>query len=117
MNKQAPELLENRRILEKTYSWVVAFNGYGETAKEKVKSFVTEWNASNPRGFRENKDSIFYPDFQYKISVYENGKEIEFRTFNYLINDSTNWVYTLEDKKIDYCHYRYSLKLQKLILP
>ncbi|WP_418604101.1 hypothetical protein [Hwangdonia sp.] len=68
-------------------------------AKEKVKSFVTEWNASNPRGFRENKDSIFYSDFQYKISVYENGKEIEFRTFNYLINDSTNWVYTLEDQK------------------
>ena len=66
---------------------------------EKIKLFEKQWNSSKPSGFRENKDSIFYPEFQYKISVFKNGKEKEFLTFNYLINDRTNWVYTLEDEQ------------------
>jgi len=66
---------------------------------EKVNLFEKKWNSSNPRGFRENKDSIFYPDFHYEISVFENGIEKKFLTFNYLISDGTNWVYTLEDER------------------
>jgi hypothetical protein len=66
---------------------------------EKIKLFEKQWKLSKPRGFREDIDSVFYPDFQYKISVFKNGKEKEFLTFKYLINDRTNWVYTLEDEQ------------------
>ena len=66
---------------------------------EKVNLFERQWNSCNPRGFRENNDSIFYPDFHYKISVFENGIKKEYLTFNYLISDGTNWVYTVEDER------------------
>lgn len=60
----------------------------------KTETFIKDWNNSKICDYREGSlDSIFHPNYHYKLNVFENGKKREFVTFNYLIVDQSNWTY------------------------
>ncbi|NOQ72420.1 MAG: hypothetical protein GQ574_10490 [Crocinitomix sp.] len=65
-------------------------------ASDDCEELINDWNESEPSSYRNKHiDSIFYPTFDYELRVYMKTGMREFRTFNYLINDRTNWVYCM----------------------
>ena len=63
----------------------------------KMNELLKDWNKSEVREYREKHlDSIFHPDYQYKIVIFSNSDSLEFRTFNHLISDSSKWVYEIK---------------------
>ncbi|MCA0133888.1 hypothetical protein [Winogradskyella alexanderae] len=67
---------------------------------EKIKKFTSDWNISQIRGYSEKQfDSAFhfYPAYQYKITLFSESKKTEFYGYNYLILDSSNWVYEMSE--------------------
>jgi hypothetical protein len=62
--------------------------------RKKSEQFAKDWNKSKVSDYREgNLDSIFYPQYQYKIIVFEKENKRQFTAFNFLIADESNWTY------------------------
>ena len=76
-------------------------NGLNETkflTKEQVEKFIGDWNKSKVSDYRNNHiDSIFFPTFQYKFTVFSRGGKREFLGANYLISGRTHWTYYITD--------------------
>ncbi|PQV44731.1 hypothetical protein CLV33_11810 [Jejuia pallidilutea] len=72
--------------------------------QNKTERFVKDWNKSKVSDYRDGiLDSIFHPNYQYKLIVFENRKKKEFVTFNFLIADESNWTYYItNDSDKDY---------------
>ena len=70
----------------------------------KTERFIKDWNKSKVSDYRDGiLDSIFHPNYQYKLKVFENGNKKEFVTFNFLIADESNWTYFIKnDSDRDY---------------
>lgn len=73
-------------------------------SKKQIVSFVKDWNKSKPSDYRDkNLDSIFFPTYQYKLTVYLKNHKREFLCFNFLINDRTKWTYYIsKDEDTNY---------------
>ena len=68
-----------------------------ETQKRKI---VIEWNNSEISDYRDKPfDSIYYPDYSYKLFIFKNGVSSEFITGNYLMADKNKWSYIMSKKK------------------
>jgi hypothetical protein len=69
------------------------------TEKQKNR-IVNDWNKSEVLDYREKAyDSIFYPDFSYKIYVYDKQNRTEYITGNYLMSNKTKWTYIMSTKR------------------
>lgn len=70
----------------------------------QIKKIVSDWNSSDVLDYRDTAfDSIFYPDFSYKIYIYQKLKKTEFITGNYLMADQSRWTYIMsEEENIKY---------------
>jgi hypothetical protein len=73
-------------------------------SKKQIENFVNDWNKSKPSDYRDKKlDSIFFPTYQYKLTVHLRNDKREFLCFNYLINDRTKWTYYIsKNEDTDY---------------
>ncbi len=61
---------------------------------KQIERFVRDWNNSRASDYRDKHlDSIFFPNYQYKLIVHLRNGQREFLGFNYLINDRTQWTY------------------------
>jgi hypothetical protein len=76
--------------------------------EKQIKEFVTDWNNSTTRGYSEKSfDSAFlyFPGYQYKLTVFSKETERPFYGYNYLILDSSNWEYEMSKAgKLNYFH-------------
>jgi len=64
----------------------------------QIKSFVLDWNKSEVSDYRnKHLDSIFYPDYQYKIKLFSRHTVREFTAFSFLISDESKWTYYMTD--------------------
>jgi hypothetical protein len=72
--------------------------------KQNAERFIKDWNKSVVSDYREgNIDSLFYPNYQYKIIVFEKGDKKQFTAFNFLVGDDSNWIYYIaEDSDKEY---------------
>ena len=72
--------------------------------RKKVEKFIKDWNKSRTSDFRDKPvDSVFYPTFQYKFTVYTTNGQKEFLGANYLISNRTKWTFYInDDKDIEY---------------
>jgi len=65
----------------------------------QLEKFVTDWNDSKTRGYypEEPFDSAFsvFPAYQFRVTVFSNGKGRPFYAYNYVILDSSNWKYEM----------------------
>ena len=62
--------------------------------KSQIGKFIKDWNNSKTSDYRDkNLDSIFFPTYQYKLTVHMKNEKREFLCFNFLINDRTKWTY------------------------
>ncbi|MCB9223244.1 MAG: hypothetical protein H6582_03620 [Crocinitomicaceae bacterium] len=67
-------------------------------SKEDALELIEDWNNSSPSDYRNKPlDDIFHPNYQYSIIFELHSGVREFRAFNFLINDRTNWVYYISD--------------------
>jgi hypothetical protein len=67
---------------------------------KQAKKFITDWNKSKASDYRDKDlDSVFYPSYQYRLTVYIKGTKKEFVTFNDLINDRTHWAYIIAGRE------------------
>ncbi len=78
--------------------------------KNQVNKFISDWNNSKASDYRdENIDSIFHPAFQYKLTVYVQGRTTEFLGSNFLVNNRTHWVYYIvHERDTNYFHNLWS---------
>ena len=68
--------------------------------KTQVKKIVNDWNKSKVSDYRDKPfDSIYYPDYSYKLFVFHNGISSEFIAGNYLMADRNKWTYIMSKKK------------------
>ncbi len=78
-------------------------NGLNETkllTKEQGEKFIGHWNKSKVCDYRNNHiDSIFFPTFQYKFTVFSRGGKREFLGAGFLISDRTHWTYYITDEE------------------
>jgi hypothetical protein len=64
--------------------------------KNEIEKIVIDWNTSEVLDFRDKPfDSIFYPDFHYKLYIYQNGEETEFITGSHLMAGKNKWTYLM----------------------
>ncbi|MET2985943.1 hypothetical protein [Aureibaculum conchae] len=64
--------------------------------KSETKRIVRDWNTSKVFDFRDKPfDSIFYPDFDYKLYIYQYGQKTEFITGSHLMAGKNNWTYLM----------------------
>ena len=69
--------------------------------KSQINIFVKDWNKSDVLDLRDYKpfDSIFYPDYKYKVWVYSENKVLELIAFNHLIADKSKWIWEISNKE------------------
>ncbi|PIE48336.1 MAG: hypothetical protein CSA40_00995 [Flavobacteriales bacterium] len=66
----------------------------------QTRKIVIDWNDSEIFDYRDKPfDSIYYPDYSYKLFVYHNGISSEFITSNYLMADKNKWTYIMSEKR------------------
>jgi hypothetical protein len=66
----------------------------------QINLIVNDWNKSEVSDYRDKSfDSIFYPDYSYKLFFYKNGKELKFITGNYLIAKEDRWTYIMSKER------------------
>jgi hypothetical protein len=72
--------------------------------KQQIAKFVRDWNESKSRDYATKRfDSAFYPTYQYRFTVYYNSKQRTLYGYNYLVVDSSNWVYEMgRDGDLEY---------------
>ena len=64
--------------------------------EKNLQKFVEDWNKSDVFDYRsKHPDSMFYPNYQYKFIVFENGSLRHFTTAKSMIADDSNWVYSI----------------------
>ena len=77
-------------------------------SKSQIETFVNDWNNSKVRNYENiSLDSVFstFPAYQYQVTVFEGETERNFFGYNYLILDSSKWLYKMnKDEKHDYFH-------------
>jgi hypothetical protein len=75
-------------------------------SSSKTERFIKDWNRSKVDDYRdEPPDSIFWPNYQYRLEVYTQTGKREFLGFNFLVSDRTHWTYTINKKEnLDYFH-------------
>lgn len=64
----------------------------------QAEEFVEDFNKSLTRGYSKAAfDSAFavFPAYQYKLTVYTKGMQRPFYGYNYLILDSSRWMYEI----------------------
>ena len=67
---------------------------------EQSKIFVEDWNKSTPSDYREEPvDSVFFPNYDYKLTVFTQSGKREFLADYYLISERTHWVYYITGKE------------------
>ena len=68
--------------------------------QEQTEKIVSDWNKSEVLDYRDEAfDSIYYPDFSYKIYIYQNQKKSVYITGNYLMADKSKWTYIMSEKR------------------
>ena len=74
----------------------------------QIESFVKDWNKSIVRNYKNiSLDSVFltFPAYQYKVTVYEREGERHFFGYNYLMLDTSKWLYIMnKNKDLNYFH-------------
>jgi hypothetical protein len=73
-------------------------------SKKSSEKFIKDWNNSKTSDYRDKPiDSVFYPTYQYKLTVYTKKGLREFLGANYLISDRTQWTFYINaDEDIEY---------------
>jgi hypothetical protein len=82
------------------------------TEKQQTKSFlakqaatfIEDWNKSEPVDYREDPvDSIFFPNYDYKLTLFTKSGKREFLTGNNQVSERTHWVYYItEEESVEY---------------
>jgi hypothetical protein len=77
-------------------------------SNRQIESFVKDWNKSIVRNYKNiSLDSVFstFPAYQYKVTVFESETERHFFGYNYLVLDTSKWLYIMnKDKNLNYFH-------------
>ena len=111
------ELKANKNQLDTKFidSVQLLSNEVGKTqllTTPQIKRLVNDWNNSKTRGYSEEPfDSafLFFPAYQYKITVFSNEGKRSFYGYNYLILDSSNWEYEMSKTgELGYFHSYWS---------
>ena len=67
--------------------------------EKEIGKIVRDWNKSEVLDYRDKPfDSLFYPDFHYKLYIYQNGSETEFITGSHLMASKNKWTYLMSHK-------------------
>jgi hypothetical protein len=73
-------------------------------SQDLVDKFIKDWNKSKPSDYRDKPvDSVFYPSYQYRLTVYSKSATTEFLGLNFLVSNKTKWTYYIDDSEdVDY---------------
>jgi hypothetical protein len=72
--------------------------------RNQVKKVIKDWNESKTSDYRDKPvDSVFYPTYQYRLTVYTKDGKTEFLCSNFLISNKTKWTYYIDnDEDVEY---------------
>jgi len=95
-NKQSIDLVD----VDSVVMYSKELNKSKLLAKDQIRKFIEDWNNSEVSDYRDKKiDSIFYPSYMYKFTVYSKMSKREFTTGYFLINDMSHWTYYMTKKR------------------
>jgi hypothetical protein len=121
-DKTTNEIIPTKKILKLNTidSLTIFSNEHNETrrlSKRQIETFVNDWNNSKVRNYEViTLDSVFsiFPAYQYKLTVFESGKERLFFGYNFLILDTSKWQYIMnKGQKLDYFHSYWTQQTNK----
>lgn len=112
LNEITEKSPEKKLLLRNQIDSILIFSGSEKKLKrfsqEQIQNFVIDWNNKLVRNYSDRPyDSAFsyIEPYQYKIDVFSSSNTFEVFGYNYLILDSSNWVYKITDNKnLDYFH-------------
>jgi hypothetical protein len=93
-NLLSTKSIDSIQIVSKTTNQTKKLN------EQQIRKIVTDWNKSQVWDYRDEVyDSIFYPEYDYELYVYQKKKKTEFITENYLMADRNQWTYIMSSEK------------------
>lgn len=96
---QAEKTLLNSNRIDSIKMYSQKTNQTRKLSQNQFNKIVEDWNKSEISDYRDKPfDSIFYPNYSYKLFVYENGNITEFITGSYLMASDNRWTYIMSSK-------------------
>jgi hypothetical protein len=66
----------------------------------QTRKILIDWNNSEISDYRDEPfDSIYYPDYSYKLFIFQNGILAEYITGNYLMAGKNKWTHIMSKKR------------------
>ena len=100
-NNSIEEVKSNKHLLSSKDidSIQIYSNKLNQTKRLKLSSkIITDWNKSQVWDLSDSDfEDIFYPNYDYKILIFQKNSVKEFLTKNNLIADTSKWIYQISN--------------------